>query len=290
MPKGLEQVPIPPAHPEKEKSTDTNEFIESESVESDVVASPDISPTGQKIIHAANKVNDFLENRAINKAHGDALAEYRSRDMADYTDHLSELSESKDASYQGRDFGNMALIREDNRADRNEKIDAVKDRARRIGGVALRGLKTAGLMSLGAGVMAGEKAAGGVGFTRDMVAVNAHAAKEIGKYKVSSSVDDTKEAAKAKVAKVADRISAKMNAGKDAVQKRVDKVTDTVDATKETYEYRRQEAMDRKDEKRTRRYERHAKHMERRRKLAKFAMLAKSRGEDAVDKAQSKRP
>lgn len=289
MPQGLEQVPTPPAHPEKETSIDANEVIENGSVKSDTVASPDISPTGQKIIHAANKVNDFLENRAINKAHGDALAEYRSRDMADYTDHLSELSESKDASYQGRDFGNMALIREDNRAYRNEKIDAVKERARRIGSVALRGLKTAGLMSLGAGVMAGEKAAGGVGFTRDMVAINAYAAKEIGKYKVTSTVDSAKEAAKAKVTKVTDKINEKVNGTKDAVQKRVDTVTDTVDVTREAYEYRRKEAMDRKDEKRTRKYERHAKHMERKRKLAKFAMLAKSRGEDAVEKAQSKR-
>lgn len=60
-----------------------------------------LSPTA----HALNRVATFLEVRATNKVHEQALDEYRDRDRSGYADHMQHLTETVDA--EGHPIGDQ---------------------------------------------------------------------------------------------------------------------------------------------------------------------------------------
>lgn len=94
------------------------------------------------------RVADFFEHRAINKAHGDALRENQTR--------IEDAQADAFASYEE----NITATREMKRKERKEAIDQSIDRARTfattVGRNALEYTAQAGLVTLGAGIMAGE--------------------------------------------------------------------------------------------------------------------------------------
>lgn len=136
------------------------------------------------------RVASFLEQRAINKAHSAALKEYRTRDNADYTDHVSALAESDNESYQ--EVGQTLLDREHRREDRAELIDKARTFARTTGEAALGVARATGEVAVGLGVIAGEKAYKGTKAASEAVATKVKGTVEMG---VQGAYDYT-EAAK----------------------------------------------------------------------------------------------
>jgi len=108
----------------------------------------EVSPVGATLVRAAQRVNDLLEQRAINKAHGQALKEYRDRDHSGYVDHIADLKDSEEATPMARATAEMALDGEYRKADREEMIEKAKNKVRGLGSSALSRLKIAGRLTL----------------------------------------------------------------------------------------------------------------------------------------------
>lgn len=109
----------------------------------------EVSPTGTSIVRAAQRINSLLEQRAINKAHGEALKEYHDRDHSDYIDHLASLKDSEEVTPMARATAEMALNNEYRKADREEMIEKAKNKLRGFGSSALTRLKNAGRLTIG---------------------------------------------------------------------------------------------------------------------------------------------
>lgn len=272
----------------------------------------EISPLGSTLVRAAERVSSILEARAINKAHGEALKEYRDRDHSDYVDHIASLAESTEATPMAQVSAQMALEREYRIADREQLIADAKDKLRGFGNSALRRLKSAGLIGLGIGIIGAEAgaksakkgaelASEGARFAGKTVKTNAEVAAAVGKHYVGEKVENAKEKVTAtwdKAEAAAGRAGARMES---AIDNGIDKVTGTIEAAKEALEYRRQAAIKRKEAALTRKYERHAGWMklkrksvetvdrareltvEQKRKIGRFAARAKASGEAAVE-------
>lgn len=272
----------------------------------------EISPLGSSLVRAAERVSSILEARAINKAHGEALKEYRDRDHSDYVDHLSSLADSTEATPTAKASAQIALEREYHIADREQLIADAKDKIRGFGNSALRRLKNAGLVTLGIGIIgaeAGVKSAKkgaelaeeGARFAGKTVKANAEVATAIGKHYVGEKIQNTKDKITStwdKAEATAGRAGARVEG---AIDNGINKVTGTIEAAKEALEYRRQAAIKNKEAALTRKYERHATWMklkrktgetiertrevtvEQKRKIGRFAARAKASGEAAVD-------
>lgn len=274
-----------------EPSSDDGEIVQGEVVDSleesyDIPAaeaadeSREVSPTGASLVRAANRVNDLLEKRAINNAHAEALQENQQRKVdaqnnayASYEENI-DVSAEQDEAYRMND-------KIDARAARKERLEEAKDKVRGAGRRALGFLKNAGLITLGAGVLAGEYAAkkvksgtetvtlgamiakdrvasaaetaalgamigtdkvkDGAKFAKDTVKVNATTAYEIGKYEVAEAVDRAKN----KVSEAKDTVSEKYADVKQTAG-------DMIASVRERLRRRKEAAL-------TRKYERHAK-------------------------------
>ena len=121
----------------------------------------EVSPTGSSIIRVAERINTILERRAIDKAHGEALKEYRDRDHSDYIDHLASLKDSEEATPMARATAEMALEHEHPKDEREEMLEKAKAKIRGFGRSALARLKNASLITVELGVAAGEAVAKG---------------------------------------------------------------------------------------------------------------------------------
>lgn len=132
--------------------TDSEASVEA----SNIPGYSELSPTGSMLIGAATRINGILERRAVNKAHDEALKEYRERDYNGYVDHLGSLEDSSEVSPAAKASARMALDREYLKADIQEKLDKAKDKVRGFGRSALSRLKGAGLITAGLGIMSAE--------------------------------------------------------------------------------------------------------------------------------------
>lgn len=133
------QVPVAPQTPESQVET------------------REVSPFAVRIRNAAERFATILETRAVNRAHDEALKEYRDRDHSAYVDHVAGLA--ADGETSGVRHANKALLRkEERRSDREELIEGATLQLRALGGLALDKTKDAGDIALGIGVLGYEKA------------------------------------------------------------------------------------------------------------------------------------
>lgn len=124
-------------------------------------SNPELSPMAGRIQRAANRISGFLEKRALNKAHKEALAEYRSRDRTSYMSHLEKVASGTDntraeLSASLHLSGEYAL----------DSYESAKSTIQGIGRAALYGGKEVGVAMLGAGIMAAEAGHGAVNKVR----------------------------------------------------------------------------------------------------------------------------
>lgn len=119
----------------------------------------EISPVANRVRAAAERIGTILERRAIDKAHGEALKEYRNRDHSEYVDHVSGLMDNAETE-EARDYNRSLLRKEERRSDREELIDAGKERLRTFGNIAVEQSKEAGTIAYGLGIMGKEKVKG----------------------------------------------------------------------------------------------------------------------------------
>lgn len=123
----------------------------------EAMTTPDATGENRETSRSAGllrRVANFLEQRAVNKAHSAALKEYRTTENEHYTDHVANLAESDNEAYQA--LGQKLLSREHRREDRAEFIDNATTLARNTGEAALSALQTTGEVAVGLGYLAGE--------------------------------------------------------------------------------------------------------------------------------------
>lgn len=101
---------------------------------------PELSPTGSRVKQAADRINNMLESRAINKAHSEALAENKSRDYV--AQDAAFASYEENVTYS-KDYNTALKANEhiDAKAARAEKLESAKDKVRGIGRSALNSFK-----------------------------------------------------------------------------------------------------------------------------------------------------
>lgn len=150
-------------------------LVSTPSVESNL-DNRELSPTASLMRGAVNKVAAMFERRALNKAHGEALKDDRSR-----TDRLQ--NEAFDSYAENISF-TQNREQDEMREAREAKIEDAKKMVNRIGRSALTGVTNAGLITLGIGILAGEAT---VSKSKDLV--------ETGSLKAMSAVDKAKDLA-----------------------------------------------------------------------------------------------
>lgn len=188
------------------------------------------------------RVAGFLEQRAINKAHSAALKEYRTRDNADYTDHISALADSDNETYQ--EAGQTLLDREHRREDRAELIDQARTFARTTGEAALGVARATGEVAVGLGVIAGEKVYKGAKSASEVVTTKVKDTVEMG----VQGVYDYTEAAKDTYRNVKDNLQDQYTDAKTSVQNTIDMglqtAYDYTEAAKDAYRNTKGEIQD----------------------------------------------
>ena len=143
-------------------SEDNGEVVAGEIIDSSSSTMPEatsdtreVSPTGSKLVRAANRINTLLETRVVNKAHGEALRENKLHDAVKqdeaYASYESNVERSNDIdqAYAIDDIYNK-------NAARSERLEASKERVKKFGRNALSRLQNAALISLGLGIMGAE--------------------------------------------------------------------------------------------------------------------------------------
>lgn len=173
-------------------------MVNTPSVEANV-DNRELSPTASLMRGAVDKVAAMFERRALNKAHGEALKEDRSR-----TETLQ--NEAFDSYSENIDF-TMNREQNEKREAREAKIEDAKKMVNKIGRSALTGVTNAGLITLGIGILAGEAT---VKKTKELAETGANYA--------TSAADKAKELAEAGAnyaASTADKVADK---AKDLVE------------------------------------------------------------------------
>lgn len=250
--------------------------------ENDTTDDRELSPFGEKIAAAADRVKTRLENRAITKAHGEALKEDQQRTIdaqneafASYEGNIA-YSQDVDEAYRIND-------KFDARAARREKIDDAKDKVRGAGRRALGFLKNAGMLTLGAGVLAGEygarKAKSGAETaslyaleTKDYLASGVKSGVEsaaLGALYAKDKVAEKASTAMDKTEQFAGKVGAKMEAGvetsiaavSNAVESGKQWVADNKEMAGDMVQSIRERLARRKEAALGRKYARHAKWM-----------------------------
>lgn len=127
---------------------------------------------------ALGRIQARLDQRVVNKAHDEAIAEGQQRDFdaqndayTTYEDNVALASVDLDDAYAMND-------KFDTRLARREKIDETKDKVRDAGQRALGALKSARVIALGAGFLAGEYGARKVKGGAESLALGAMYAKD----------------------------------------------------------------------------------------------------------------
>lgn len=187
--------PEAPIDPDELQAMFDAESPVAEQTNESAVDTREVSPTGSSIVRAATRINSVLERRAINKAHSEALKEYRSIDNAGYVDHIASLAESEEVSPMAQASAQMALEREHRIADTKEFFDTSKENVSKLGRSALKSLKSAGMITLGLGVLGAEAAGRGAKRTAEMTGdgmMAGFAKAEAGMDRVGNKILETK--------------------------------------------------------------------------------------------------
>lgn len=172
----------------------------------------EVSPLASRIEAATNRVitlletgkesaKGYLNNRAINKAHGEALAEDNRRTQeaqdeafASYEDNIARSEEIDEAYDMNDKFDQEAAhqqARAEKIAEREQKIQDAKENIAGFGRATLTHLKTAGFFTLGLGVLTAE--AGGRAVKRGAEAT-ADALSPMVEYTKSAYIDGKRKA------------------------------------------------------------------------------------------------
>lgn len=128
-----------------------------------------LSEAGSSLVNVATRINSFLERHQLNKAHKAAIRENTARDNAilneaydeEASRELAKLRAQNEAmtSYSDNFVASYKLSEAQKKAEKREKIDAVKESVRGVGRRTLDVVKTAGLVTLGVGILAAERGA-----------------------------------------------------------------------------------------------------------------------------------
>lgn len=261
----------------------------------EVEDSRELSPTGSLLSRAADRINslsDTLHQRALDKAHGEALEEYKERDYNGYIDQLSATKDSDNNSEEAREYTANELSKEERRADREARRDAAKEKIRGFGISALRRLKATGEITLGLTLIGAEKAKDTAYAAKDIAAETVAAGAQAVKNGAEAVATTAKDAAQRGLEATSEKISdtwaaAEELAGKAGAKAEVminngiESATYTVEAAKQAVEYRRQAAVKKKEEALTRKYARHARWFNLKRD-------ARARAEEFIDDTQEK--
>ena len=215
---------------------------------------------GAMFISAANRINKRLEQRAINKAHREALVEDSERTVELQNDAYGTYLSNIDYSSDHEEALGMNE-RFDAKAARQEKIDQTKSKLRAIGRSTLDRLKDAGLISLGMTIAGASK-------SKELAGKASQQAKQ----SVSTGMNRAEE--------LAGKAGQKMEG---AIESGINAVSGTIESAKEAMDHRRQAATVRKEQALNRKYERHAKVMKRRRAIGSFILRSRATGQSALD-------
>lgn len=228
---------------------------------------PALSPMAARIRKAANRVSGFLEKRAINKAHTDALAEYRTEHNADYTDHVANMAESVNhlgEPIEAQFFAKRALKTEHDIADREERIEKAKETVQKIG----RAARTAKYVSTGLATMTGEAAKSGA--NKAVEAISAQSTTVMNKGELVAG-------------KVGQKLESGIESGISMATGAFETTRNTFQSLKEWQEVNKQKAARNKETALARKYERYAKGQTTKQKLGRFAAKAYSIGEERAE-------
>lgn len=128
-----------------------------------------LSETGSSLIDVATRINSFLERHQLNKDHKSAIRENTTRDNAMLSEaydeeasrELAKLQAQNEAmtSYSDNFVASYKLEQAQKKAEQREKIDAVKESVRGVGRRTLDVVKTAGLVTVGVGILVAERGA-----------------------------------------------------------------------------------------------------------------------------------
>ena len=148
----------------------------------------EISPTGSFIMRAATRISTFLERRAMNKAHSEALQEDQVRKVtaqeeaeATYAENYAATAqrEAEEAQFASDwDAAHRENDRFDARLARKERFEVAKDRLANGGQAALEAVKAVGLLTVGTGVLAGAAAGRKIQSGAETAALRAMYAKD----------------------------------------------------------------------------------------------------------------
>jgi hypothetical protein len=266
--------------------TDNEATVDTETV----VDTREVSPTGSKVVRAAERINAFLERRAINKAHGQANKENAQRDKAaqdeaydSYSDNIATTAdrESLEADWAAADDARMnelhAEANKENKnidkaarkAERDQAIERAKEKLRGFGARALNVAKAGGNLVLGAGILTGEAAARG-----------AQAAGQRGADAYSSAkakAGETVDAARGYVDSKVDSINNAAESFNQKTEAVAEKIKGTPDQVKAWWKDRKEKATVKKAEKDQARSERKQAREDR------YAEKIKTRNEKRVE-------
>ena len=215
---------------------------------------------GAMFISAANRINKRLEQRAINKAHREALVEDSERTVELQNDTYATYQSNIDYSSDHEEALGMNE-RFDAKAARQEKLDQTKSKLRAIGRSTLDRLKDAGVISLGMTIAGASK-------SKELAGKASQQAKQ----SVSTGMNRAEE--------LAGKAGQKMEG---AIESGINAVSGTIESAKEAMDHRRQAATARKEQALNRKYERHAKVMKRRQTISSFILRSRATGQSALD-------
>lgn len=234
-----------------EESTPTFEQVQQDFAETSEPTSESLSPTADRIDAVATRISGFLRNRAETK-----------QKTADQEDAF--------ASYED----NIQTTKD---RERQERKDAAIATMKGIGRSALARLKNAGMITLGAGLIAGEAGNRGVKQAKaatiegaktagQTIKTNAEFAYAAAKSEASQAaqatgekITDTWNKAEELAGKAGAKLENGIETGINKAKAGAELVKDTVSATKESIGYMKERYLRRKEAALTRKYERHAR-------------------------------
>ena len=192
----------------------------------------EVSPTGSGLLRAASRINAILERRAVNKAHGQALKEYRERDHDAYMDHIGGMRDSQNVSLAANEYATRTARREHLITDIKDIPDNIR---RKVVGVGRAGIAIA----LGAGLAGANSAQRGYENAKQS-AVKFNEAVGDGMMaagaKIEQGLDAAGQKAAEKVTSVKERYSALKNAALERRAARRAKWANRFNSIKQGYE------------------------------------------------------
>lgn len=216
----------------------------------------ELSPTGSLLLRAATRINNFLERRAIKKAHGEALKENRSRAteaqtdaFASYEDNIQTTADRETAEAQeDADWDTAHRMNEkfDARTARQERMEAAKDRVRGAGRAALE-------FTIGAGVLGAEYAVNTAKSGAETLSAGAQAGMNKAEELASKAGAQMEAGVDASIAAMTNALET----GKQKIASGRETLSDMIASVRERLVRRKEAAL-------TRKYERHARRMQRR--------------------------